>query len=307
MKQLGCSLSLILLFFFMLSFPKQTLAGASNGLLLWFQILLPTLLPFLVLTNLLLHTNSMIFISNIIGSFFQKFFRVSESGSFAILSGFLCGYPVGAKITADLVRTKRITTSEGQYLLSFCNNTSPAFISGYLIAQHIKDPSLLFSTIFITYFSPIVCSFIFRQIHKENGKNYSPLYAENSTIHFSFEILDTCIMNSFETITKIGGYIILFSVLISLGKLLPALTPILPFLEITNGIPAILNQISDFSLSYIGVMFLTSFGGICAIAQTKSMLYDTRLSIFPYIIEKLITAMVTSLFTLVYVRIILFR
>lgn len=306
MKQFTSSITIIVFFFFMLFFPKQTLLGASEGLLLWFQILLPTLLPFLILTNLMIYTNSITYISYVFGPFFQKLFGVSKNGSFAVLAGFLCGYPVGAKVTADLVRTKKITQNEGKYLLSFCNNTSPAFISSYIVIQNLKDESLLFSTLFILYLSPIICSFLFRKIYHMPPSNEYISEISNSNIHFSFEIFDNCIMNAFETITKVGGYVILFSILIALGSMTP-FTPVLAVLEITNGIPCILNMVPDFYISYILVLALTSFGGFCAIAQTKTMLHDTKLSIIPYTIEKLITALVTSLLILFYVMIIIPR
>ena len=295
MKQLSSSILIIFLFFFMLFFPKQTLAGATDGLLLWFEILLPTLLPFLIFTNLLIHTNSIQYISYAIGPFFQKFFGVSKNGSFAILSGFLCGYPIGAKVTADLVRTNKISLQEGNYLLSFCNNTSPAFISSYLVIQNLKDESLLFSTLLILYSSPILCSFFFRKIYKFHPDIHTIQSSSNSAFVFSFEILDSCIMDAFQTITQIGGYVILFSVLISLGNMTP-FAPLLPILEITNGIPCILKIFTNFHTSYLLILALTSFGGICAIAQTKTMLSGTKLSMFPYVLEKLITALVTSLF-----------
>lgn len=300
MKQIFTALTIIAFFFLMLTFPKQTLAGASKGLLLWFQTLLPTLLPFLIFTNLLIQTNSIIYISYVLGPILRKIFKVSPNGSFAVLAGFLCGYPIGAKVTADLVKTDKISFSEGKYLLSFCNNTSLAFITSYIVIQNFKDASLLPATLLILYLSPVLCSFLFRKIYHINLSTEVIHNDSDKKITFSFEILDDCIMNGFETITKIGGYMILFSVLISLGENLP-IAPFLSVLEITNGIPCILNYVSDFYISYILVLALTSFGGVCAIAQTNTMLQGTKLSIIPYIIEKLVTAMVTSLLALLYV------
>ena len=44
MRRYAFPFSVILLFFIMLSFPQEVFDGASEGLLLWFQIVLPTLL-----------------------------------------------------------------------------------------------------------------------------------------------------------------------------------------------------------------------------------------------------------------------
>ena len=304
MKQIIFAIASIAFFFLMLCFPKETLSGASDGLLLWFQIVLPTLLPFFILTNLLIHTNSIVYISYVCSPLLQRLFSVSAYGSFAVLAGFLCGYPVGAKVTADLVKTNRISLSEAKYLLSLCNNTSPAFIMSYIVIQNLKDETLLVPTMLILYMSPILCSFLFRKFYHINRNIITSNEIKNSKPCFSFEILDSCIMNAFENITKVGGYIILFSILFSLGSLLP-ITHLLPFLEITNGIPHILRYVTVFDLSYILILILTSFGGICAIAQTSAMLTETKLSIVPYTIEKLATAAVTSLLAFLYIKFII--
>lgn len=294
---------LILLFLLMISNPSLTFKGASAGLLLWFQIVLPTLLPFLILTNIMIQSNSIQYIANLCYPLFHRIFNVSENGSFAVLSGFLCGYPIGAKVTSDLLKSNLISFKEANYLLSFCNNTSPAFITSYIVLQQFGETDLLLPSIIILYLSPTLCSFFFRKYYNIETLSTSKIKPEKS-IPFSFEIIDDSIMNSFENITKVGGYIILFSIFLYLGHQL-SFAPALAILEITNGIPFIIKSIDNFPAQYISVMALTSFGGICAIAQTNSMISNARLSILPYIIEKLITTLVTSLLALLYVMIIL--
>lgn len=302
MKQILYVVCSIAFFVLMLCFPKETLSGATDGLLLWFQIVMPTLLPFFIITNLLIHTNAIIYVSYLCGSLIQRVFCVSQEGSFAVLAGFLCGYPVGAKVTADLVKTNRISLSEGKYLLSFCNNTSPAFIISYIVIQNLRDDTLLLPTMLILYLAPILCSFLFRKHYRIQRSFQENRVSKNHAVLFRFEILDSCIMNAFENITKIGGYIILFSILFRFGKLLPS-GWLLPFLEITNGIPSILQSFPNFRIAYPLVMALTSFGGVCALMQTQSMLQGTKLSILSYTIQKLITATVTSLLVILYVMI----
>ncbi|MBQ8803997.1 MAG: transporter [Tyzzerella sp.] len=288
----------------MLIFPQETLAGASNGLLLWFQIVLPTLLPFIILSNLLIQTNSVYYISKLLSPILRRFFHVSDSACYAILIGFMCGYPMGAKVIADLIDTKRISETEGQYLLSFCNNTSPMFIISYVITQNLNNPDLIIPSLLILFGSPVLCSFLFRRFYFYSNQSGSVNTLSDKQIYFNFSILDHSIMNGFETITKIGGYIILFSILFTFGKQLPGAW-IMPILEITNGIPYILDLELPFHVGYISVLALTSFGGFCATAQTYSMIQNTKLSILPYIIQKLITATVTSLLAFLYILFIL--
>lgn len=295
---------LVLMFGFlivMLCFPVETLNGATNGLLLWFQTILPTLLPFIILSNLLIQTNCVSYISYIIKPFIQKLFHISDEACYAVLIGFLCGYPMGAKVIADLIVAGRISKDEGQYLLSFCNNTSPMFIISYIVVQHLKDETLLVGTLLILFLSPILCSFIFRLKYRIKKSYCKQTDFSQNKINFDFELFDHAIMNGFETITKVGGYIILFSILFTLASGLPV-GWFLPLLEISNGIPWIMKLSSNLSITYPYVLGLTSFGGFCAIAQTNSMIQGTGLRIFPYITQKLITALVTSLLAFCYIR-----
>ena len=142
MKSYLFPFSVLLLFLTMLLFPAPVLKGASDGLLLWFHTVLPTLLPFILVCDLMLHTRAIHWIARIGNRLFSRLFRTSSYGSFSILAGFLCGYPIGAKVTTDLLLSGLISRSEACYLLSFCNNTSPMFVISFLVLQNLKNPSL---------------------------------------------------------------------------------------------------------------------------------------------------------------------
>lgn len=302
MKQLLILFLVLSFFLLMLCFPQFSFLGASNGLLLWFQILLPTLLPFMILSNLLIRTNSVLYISRFLRPFVQKLFSISESASYIVLVGFLCGYPMGAKAISDCIQKNLITKREGQYLLSFCNNTSLMYIVSFLVLQKFKDASLLLSTLLIMLLSPILCSFIFRIRYKNTKAVLTSRHAKNQALTFSFSLFDDSIMNGFESITKIGGYMILFSILFAIGSRFP-IRWFLPLLEITGGTTAIFSWHLPLIATYPLVLGLTTFGGFCSMAQTYSMIQGSGLSIKSYIIQKLITALVTSLLAYVYISI----
>lgn len=302
MKQFIYMFFTLCFFLMMLLFPKQSFEGAANGLLLWFQMIIPTLLPCLIFSNFLVYTNSVFFLSKWLKYLFQRVFHVSECACYAILIGFVCGYPMGAKVIADLISTKQISHREGAYLLSFCNNTSPAFIISYLVTQHLSG-NFFIPTLIILYASPISCSFIFRRYYRINSLKSYPPKKSFPSLNFQFSIFDHCIMNGFEAITKIGGYIILFSILFNLLFGTP-LKWILPFLEISGGIAYLSALPLSVEFTYPALLAVTSFGGLCSIAQTSSMLQDSGLSIFSYTIQKLITSTVTSFFAFIYIVLI---
>ena len=123
--------------------------------------------------------------------------------------------------------------------------------------------------------------------------------------NLSGNYFDRCIMNAFESITKVGGYIMMFSVLIQLlASALPDNTASLLLyssLEISTGIRRLASSALYTSHKIILCAALTSFGGWCCIAQTYSMISGNHLPILPYIAEKLATALVTSLLISAYI------
>ena len=176
MKQLLSGLPVLVLFLAMLFSPKAVFEGAESGLLLWFQVVFPTLFPFMLVSGLMLSGGGLAVISRIFGRLFSTLFATSPNGSFAVIAGFLCGYPMGAKVSADLVRSGKISRDEGAYLLSFCNNTSPIFIMNFIVWKTLGRDELMLPTIAILMGVPMLMSFPFRRYYLKGKKadTFSP-------------------------------------------------------------------------------------------------------------------------------------
>lgn len=304
------TIPILILFFSMLSFPQTVFTGASYGLVLWFRHVLPTLLPYMILINVLICTPALHWICRITSTFLCPLLGTSYYGTFAVLTGFLCGYPMGAKTASDLLDTQKISRSEASYLLSFCNNTSPAFILSYVVAQNMKERNLCIPFFLILTFTPLMLSFIFRLFYRlpESSCSFpqvTPGSFSNPSESISDSFLDRCILNAFESVTKVGGYMMMFSVLIQLlASVLPnTIFSLLLYssLEISTGIRLLFSSALYTTEKIILCAFLTSFSGWCCIAQTYSMISSSQLPILPYITAKLVTALVTSLLISAYI------
>lgn len=295
---------------FLLFFPQIALSYSKEGLLLWFHTLLPSLLPFMIISNFLIHTDLVKGWISRPRKLWMRLFGLTPNGAYALILGLFCGYPMGAKVTADLYRNGRIDHTEASYLLTFTNNTSPMFLSSYVLIETLARPDLTGISFFIIYISNFMCSFLFRfyykrpfsiaKIDEEIHKNKK----ETSSIPPLGEIIDVSIMDAFASITRLGGYIILFSIFSGAIQNLLSHTSKIKYLllgvtEITTGIHAIGSSSYPFSLQYALIMGMTAFGGLCITAQTKSMLGDTSLSLGPYIIAKLCNLALVILLSLV--------
>lgn len=293
----------MLLLGFLLLNPSESVAGSRAGLMLWFQSVLPVLLPFFVLSRLLISLDGLTPVMERLSPLTRRLWGLSPMGTYALLLGFLCGYPMGAKISADLVREEKITREEGAYLLLFCNNVSPAFLLGFCMTEHLKAPSLVPVTLGIVYGTPLFLALFWRKgrSFQRNALNHRSLrrtsqQKQTSGFQINFKIVDACIMDGLESILKLGCYIILFSIMARLAALIPWPHAFLSalcvgILEITNGIAAVCQLPMPFFLRYTAVLAFMVFGGLSGIAQTDSMLVGSNLPIGAYVKAKLITVL----------------
>lgn len=322
-------LSLLIMLLF---FPSICLAGARTGLTLWFETVIPVLFPFFIVTKIMgqFHVNDCI--NLILSPVVRKIFRVSPASTFPILLGFISGFPLGAGECAVQVREKNISQKEGQYILSFCNNVSPAFLTGYVSLKALERESFL--PLLLVYSSALLTSLTLRyhyrtdksmvKSHKNTKKH--EIYSKTMSFSYFMKVFDEALVSSAEILVKIGGYIIMFSVLQKI-ILLPVLKyPGLPSglclflvmlsggLEVTSGISIVNEYLTAHPLSFLSLNFdtvktalilmLTSFGGFCAMAQTKSVITGSGLSIKKYFSARILNAFYVFIITIIICTII---
>lgn len=289
---------ILLLFAYLLLFPLQALEASKNGLLLWFDTLLPTLLPFLILSQLILKTPAIFLFQKLLAPFFTKMFHCSSEGAFCALCGFLCGYPVGARLIALQLKEQKLTLSEGQYLLSFCNNVSPMFCISFGILNTIGSNKIL-PYLCIIYGSPLLWGFLTRP--KRNAFHDFQTKKQTPPVENIFQLIDVCIIDSFLIMIKLCGYLILFSMFQRIlftafsNRSLPTLCILASILEITNSL-SLLQKIPMGILRTCTAVFSLSFGGLCCLFQTNSVISESGLSLKKYLLHKCFISIIALFF-----------
>lgn len=276
--------------FYILAFPENSVHAAAIGLNLWYEKMLPTLLPFSILSYILIHSGILDGLARIIHRFIGKIFPVSSAGIYPLIAGLLFGFPMGSKITADLVQSGKMSREEGKRLFCACNNISPMFVGSFILCESLGRPDLRLKTYLILYVPPLVLYMLWnrKQHFAAPIKN-----TEKKAASMNLQLIDAGIMNGFETLAKLGGYIIMFAILAQMTTMLPISNPTIKCLligctEITNGISYTAGQRLDFSLSYPLMVSFTAFGGLSGFAQTASMVKDSGFSMLPYLKMKLL-------------------
>lgn len=297
-------------------FPEITVYAARNGVQMWFHQILPALLPFTILSTILVKSD------------FLKSFKGNANLIACLLTlscGFVFGFPVGAKLSADFYKQKLLSKKQATVLAIGTNNFSPMYVCGFALSLLFASKEYNTATYILLYLVPLV--FVSIYMIFQDVKNTSTLFPSKrkSELHKSepecvlktsaqfqldMSIMDSGIISGFETLIKICGYIVLFSITteilastIAEFKTQPPLplTLLLGNLEITNGINLLSDVEIDNKFKYIATIQLLSFGGLSGIAQTASILSEAGLSMHKYIIGKASLSLLLTLLSVIYV------
>lgn len=319
----------VLILIFLLMHPAQSFEGAKSGLLLWFNVVLPTLLPFMLCSSLLVAWGGVPLITRPFSPLF-KLLHLSDGGSYALMAGLLCGYPMGAKTTADFLREGKIKANEGKRLLAIAGCPSPMFVAGY-VRSHLDGTVPFFLVAFSLYIPVILLGFLVQVFYrdKKKGRNEtSVIYsvkvrhmasrpagipagaaedrtAADRTVGASMgtpadvppaksQPFDEIMMSSLEIMVKIGGYIMLYSILARFicgsGLIPEPVKPLLTgFVEMTTGIDNVSRSLSGLPAALV-ILFSAAFGGLSGVSQTNTVIKNAGLSIRHYVLWKLVHA-----------------
>ena len=101
----------IICFIFLLFFYSgECIKLAENGLLIWFQKMIPSLFPFMILSGFMIRSGLCVNFGKLLQPFLGNLFRLPPQMLYVIFMGFLCGFPMGAKIIADMLDKRQLSS-----------------------------------------------------------------------------------------------------------------------------------------------------------------------------------------------------
>lgn len=295
----------LLLTALMLTHAQESMYYALTGLNLWFLKMIPTLLPFMLLSGLMVRMNLTEYFAGLLSPLLRPLFRIRKNGVYCIIMGFLCGFPMGAKVITELYERKRLSGPEAEYLLSFCNNIGPIYFISFVLPTlgitNEQFPAIPLC-IFGMYGLPLLYGLLlrytrYRDIPADPGpESVLPNVAGGHLLYH----LDDAIQAGIAGITSLGGYMILFNLLNLVPHVLCLLSgnqKAVAFLPVINGLLEITSGISRMGNRYpLTVLILLPFGGFSCIAQTYSIIRRTDLPLKTYVLHKLALAGITFVY-----------
>ena len=295
------SLALLFLMLFFLRNSELAKNAVAEGLRRAALVVLPSVFPFLVLSDLLATGGG---VPRAMSGWLSPILRVSKPACSAILLGWICGFPIGAVYGAKELESGNISREEFERTVAAASIPSPAFLIGVVGAGTFNSAKAgVFLWIFCLLSAAIICVFSGKKqkIYRKIPRN-SPLPAP---VPF-FKGLTGAIKNAAGVSLRLCAFIAFFSVLISavqsvFARFMPV--PLLSsgvaaLLELTGGI-ASSSAISEV-LRYPFCAAACGFAGFSVHFQIFAVCEKTNFQYGKYLLAKGLQTLFCFLFALVF-------
>lgn len=288
------SFMFLLFFIFMLSSPTSTIEAALTGMTLFADIIFPSLFPFFVLTAMLPAIPWVNLLARLFGPVMKPLFNVSGQGALVFIAGSLSGFPIGAKMTADLLKNHKISITDARRLICYTNGASPMFIIGAVAGGLMNQPTLGIILFLCHLCGNVIIGIAAGRLIKgpslernppdQSKADYLSLFRESVTV-------------SVKQLIIIGGLITFFSVCIELlEQLLSSFSDrlkaeqmevlIAGVMELSNGVEAAVRFSDPYTASVI-VLAMVSFSGLCIHMQVITFIDQLPITYRSYLVSRL--------------------
>jgi sporulation integral membrane protein YlbJ len=324
------SVSLVLA---MVMYPETAFEGALNGLDVWWNIVFPALLPFFIGAQLLMGLGVVHFMGVLLEPFMRPLFNVPGTGAFVMAMGLASGYPIGSVLTARLRRQSLVTRAEAERLMSFTNTADPLFMSGAVAVGMFGNAALSGVIMVSHYISSLLTGLLLRYYKPEATITESPpteepllaralnrmLEARKEDGRPFGQLLGDCVEDSIDTLLLVGGFIILFAVIIRIltavgfVKLISALfvLVLMPLgldidtgaalfsglFEITLGTQLAAQVAAPLLHQVVIASAIIAWSGFSVHAQVAAMIQGTDITMGPYMFSRLFHATCAGIVT----------
>jgi sporulation integral membrane protein YlbJ len=316
-------------------FPEAGVRAATAGLQIFWDVVLPSLLPFFVLSEIMLGMGAVHFLGVLLEPLMRPLFNVPGIGAFALSMGLAAGYPMDAVITGKFRRSGLCTRTEGERLLSFTNTADPLFMFGAVAVGMFHRPELGLVLSLAHYLSSFSVGLIFKYYRGgEIAQNGAPEKESEQTIWRRAlqallkarredgrpfgKLMGDAVRESMNTLLMIAGFIMLFSVLVKLMTVFGVIKLINPLLggvlnlfglepDLAN---ALFNGILEIDLGTMTASivkaplkdqvmvasWIIAWSGLCVHGQVASVIHDTDIRMRPYVLARLLHGMLAAFF-----------
>lgn len=315
-------------------YPDLAFRSALRGLRIWWDVVFPALLPFFIAGQVLMALGVVHAMGVLLERLMRPVFNVPGVGAFVLAMGLASGYPIGAVLTAKLVRGGQLHQAEAERLLSFCNTADPLFMAGAVAVGMFGRPELAGGIMAAHYLAALGTGLMMR-FHRAGerspdrvpgaGKGILPraldaMVAARAEDGRPFgQVLGDSVRDSVATLLMVGGLIILFAVVMDLLRRVGVVTALAVFLawalhplginraiagalvsgffEITIGVQAASHAVGGLLPRLVVANAVIAWSGLSVLAQVAAVTQGTGIRLAPYMFARVVQAILAGALT----------
>ena len=320
-KDIILGIILVLIIYEIIKDPTKSINSAKEGLNIWLNILIPSLFPFIFITDLLISFGIVSLFTKYLEPIMNPLFKVSGIGIFPLSMNIMSGYPVGSRITSKIRAEGLISRTEANRLICFTSTSGPLYVLGTVGTGMLGLPELGLLLILPHYLGAITNGLILSLYSPKEGEEtaieiqYRHTISHKNTLNFG-SVISKAVKDGMDSMIMIGGLVIIFSVIIDIlisSPLFSLLTNYISkaintepevvkgitagIVEITNGC----NSVSKLNIPTINkiliINFIIGWGGFSVHSQAMSFISKTDIKTAIYIFSKFFHGVFSSLYT----------
>ena len=280
--------------FWLLLDAAEVRTAVTEGLSLCTRSVIPSLFPFLAVSALLMSLGFGEWLSGPLSGL-MALYRIGGAGASALLLGLVGGYPVGARTAASLVSDGVLSKEEGERLLTFCNNSNPAFlitVLGLGVFGSVRTGMWLW---LIHILSALLTGLLLARRPrrtKSAARRPAPSMPPFRMVRFSSAFV-AAVQSALQSMAGICAFVVFFYVLaLPLRRIGgTAATVLAGMLELFSATPRLTNDAAGFVMA----AGLAGWGGVSVHCQTMAVLGDSGLSTAPCVAGKAVQGLLSAL------------
>ncbi len=266
--------------------PAKFIHAGLNGISAWAFNVLPAVLPFMIISALLINTGLIEKICFPLSKPFVRIYKTSLYSSYVFFISILSGYPVGSKMIADLYEQDKISQTDAFRMSSFCSNSGPMFIVGSVGVGMLMSATAGYIILLSHIISALLNGLLYRNM-KASNKNHGVTIKNASFLSFGDIIENSC-----RSILNVGTIIMFFFIVIEFVSVFVSFLPtniqsiIFGIIEITKGAKSI-SSCYKIKMATTLSSAVISFGGLSTAMQSISILKRVKMPLSIFVLQKL--------------------
>ena len=307
-RKMICGLVLLCTALALVVWPQQSMQAARGGLSLCAQTIVPSLLPFFVLSAMVLKLDMARCLGRLLEPVMWPLFRVGGAGAAALVLGFVGGYPVGARTAMELYREGPCSRAETERLLAFCNNSGPAFVLG-AVGAGVFGSGRAGLALYAVHMAASVCvGVIFRFYGETERCSVKKKARAEQEVRFSSAFVDS-VHTALSAVLNVCAFVVVFSVLICLldrSGIVDRLARGLMWIGMdVEQVRQLLRGVLEVSSGVSGLRgegrlamaaFMLGWAGVSVHCQVLSFLADSGLRVGTYLVGKALHGVLSAMF-----------